>query len=248
MSTFMAIMTAFLPLAAIIIIPIWMKKKGKGKNTIQRILVGLGIALGLFIFLLILSSAFMSDEERAEKRVQDSIRKAERIEKQRINDSIAAEEARIADSIEFAQSQPHWIERTSQDDMTDETNVWMSILSDNQHEFEFPYNGGSRLQIDVRYRKQDGNQVILTLSKGQLQTTNYNGGNNVIVRFDDDDPMTFTTTEPADYSSSYLFLNNPRKFINRAKSANKIKIQVPVFDEGQPIFEFSPVEPLQWNK
>lgn len=238
MSTFMAVLAAFLPLAACIIIPIWMKKNGKGKNTIQRIMVGLAIAFGLFIFLLILSSAFMSDEEHLEKHS----------EKQRINDSIAAEEARIADSIELAKSLPHWIKRTNQDEMTDETNVWMSIVSDNQHEFDFPYNGGSILQIDVRYRKQDGNQVILIISKGQLLTTNFNDENNVIVRFDNDAPMTFSTSESSDYNSSYLFLNNPRKFINRAKTAKKIKIQVPVFNEGQPIFEFSPAEPLQWNK
>ena len=247
MSTIMAILTVLLPMAACVIIPIWMKKKGKGKNTFMRILAGVGIAFGLFIFLMILSSVFMTDEERAEQHVRDSIREVERMEKQHIKDSIAAEEARVADSIAEAMSKSHWIERTSEDAMTDATNVWMSLLSDNQHEFEFPYNGGAKLQIDVRYRKQDGSQVILTLSKGQLQTTNYSNGNNVIVRFDDDAPMTFSTSEPADYSSSYLFLNNPRKFINRAKTAKKIKVQVPVFDEGQPVFEFEPAEPLKWD-
>ena len=247
MSTFMAILAVLLPIAACVFIPIWMKKKSKGKNTFNRILAGVGIAFMVFILLLIISSVFMTDEERAEKRVQDSIREVERIEKQHIKDSIAAEEARIADSIELARTQPHWIERTSQDDMTDATNVWMSLLSDNQHEFEFPYNGGSKLQIEVRYRKQDGTQVILTLSRGQLQTSDFNGGHNVIVRFDDDVPMTFSTSEPADYSSSYLFLKNPRKFINRAKTAKKIKIQVPVYDEGQPVFEFTPAEPLKWE-
>lgn len=245
MSTFIAILAVLLPIAACVFVPIWMKKKGKGKNTFMRILAGVGVAFGVFIFLLILSSVFMTDEERAEQRVRDSIRNIERMEKKHLEDSIAAEKSRIADSIEFAMSKSHWVERRSDDEMTDATNVWMSLLSDNQHEFEFPYNGGSKLQIDVRYRKQDGNQVILTLSKGQLQTTIFSNGNNVIVRFDDDAPMTFSTSEPADYSSSYLFLNNPRKFINRAKTAKKIKIQVPVFEEGQPVFEFEPAEPLK---
>lgn len=242
MSTFMAVLAVLLPLVACVIIPVWMKKKGKGKNTFMRILTGVGIAFGLFILMLILSSLFMTDAELADKNSH-----VEEKEKQHIQDSIDAEKARIADSIELARNLPHWIERTSQDDMTDATNVWMSLLSDNQHEFKFPYNGGSKLQIDVRHRKQDGTQVILTLSNGQLQTTSYYGGNNVIVRFDEDAPMTFSTSEPADYSSSYLFLNNPRKFVNRAKTAKKIKIQVPVFDEGQPIFEFTTAEPLKWD-
>lgn len=247
MSTVMSILAAFLPLVACVIIPIWMKKKGKGKNTFMRILTGIGVAFCLFIFLLILSSVFMTDEERAEQQTRDSIRELEKMEKQRIEDSIATEGKRVADSIEISMNKSHWVKRTSSDEMTDETNVWMSLLSDNQHEFEFPYHGGSKLQIDVRYRKQDGSQVILTLSRGQLQTTNFSNGNNVIVRFDEDAPVTFSTTEPADYSTSYLFLNNPRKFINRAKNAKKIKIQVPVYDEGQPVFEFEPAEPLTWE-
>lgn len=194
--------------------------------------------------MMIIMSNFKTDEERAEEHIRDSIRNVER----KVKDSIAAEDARINDSIEMAMRLPHWTERTSKDEMTDETNVWMSLLSDNEHEFDFPYNGGSKLQIDVRYRKQDGTQVILTLSKGQLQTTGFDNGHKVVVRFDEDAPMSFTTSEPSDYSTSYLFLNNPRKFINRAKTAKKIKIQVPVFDEGQPVFEFSPAEPLVWNK
>ena len=247
MSTFMASLTVLLPIAACVFIPIWMKKKGKGKNTIMRILVGIGIALGTFIIMLIISSFFVTEEELAEQRVRDSVKEMERVEKQRIKDSIDAEETRKKDSINIASTKSHWVEQLGEDKMSDATNVWMSLVSDNQHEFGFPYNGGSRLQISVRYRKQDGTQVILALSKGQLLTTNYNGGNNVIVRFDDEEPITFATTEPADGITNHLFLNNPRKFINKAKIAKKIKIQVSVFEEGQPIFEFEPAEPLKWE-
>jgi low affinity Fe/Cu permease len=244
MSTLIALLAVMLSIAACVFVPVRMKKNGKGKNSVQRILIGLAVALGIFIFMMIIMSNFKTDEERAEEHIRDSIRNVER----KVKDSIAAEDARINDSIEMAMRLPHWTERTSKDEMTDETNVWMSLLSDNEYEFDFPYNGGSKLQIDVRYRKQDGTQVILTLSKGQLQTTGFDNGHKVVVRFDEDAPMSFTTSEPSDYSTSYLFLNNPRKFINRAKTAKKIKIQVPVYDEGQPVFEFSPAEPLVWNK
>jgi hypothetical protein len=80
MSTFMALLAVLLPIAAIIFFPKWMKKNGKGKNTIVRIIAGLGCAIVLLIIFALLSRAFMTDAERAANdetiRVNDSIRNA----------------------------------------------------------------------------------------------------------------------------------------------------------------------------
>lgn len=251
MYNLISIFAVLLPLVALILIPIWLKKKGKGKNAFLRILLGIAGAIILAILMSSLASACMPDELKIAQREKDSIRESERLEKKRIKDSIAAEKARISDSIKAEREKPiksEWIERTATDEMTDATTVWMTLTSDNYFDLAFPYNGGSRLKISVRYRKQDGNQVMLSINRGQLLSSNYNGGNKVVVRFDDDAAMTFSTTEPSDYSSDVLFLSNPRKFINRAKTAKLIKIQVPVFDNGQPIFIFEPAEPLKWEK
>ncbi|MBO4589076.1 MAG: hypothetical protein J5711_09310 [Bacteroidales bacterium] len=250
MSTFMVILAVLLPIAACVLIPIWMKKKGKGKNTFIRILVGVACALPLMILFSALSDVTMTDEEKEAKRVSDSIRMVEQQRKDFIKDSTKAEEKRKADSIEAERNKPlksEWIDRSWTDEMTDEENVSMTLTSDNYFEFDFPYNGGTRLKIDVRYRKQDGNQVLLSVNRGQLMETTSYQKNEVVVRFDDDAPMRFTTNEPADHSSNLLFLNNPRKFINRAKTANKILIQVPTYDNGQPTFSFEPAEPLKWS-
>ncbi len=254
MSTFMAILAVLLPIAACVFIPIWMKKKGKGKNAFVRILVGLLFAIMLLLVFSGLSSALMTDEEREEQRVEDSIRIADKQRKQFIKDSVEielkAEAKRQADSIFAERNKPlksEWIERSNTDEMTDATNVWMTLTSDNYYEFDFPYDGGTRLKIEVRYRKQDGNQVILSVNRGQLMESTSYQRNEVVVRFDDDEPMRFTTSEPADYSSNMLFLNNPRKFINRAKTAKKILVQVPTYNNGQPTFTFEPAEPLKWE-
>lgn len=250
----MAILAVLLPLAACVLIPIWMKKNGKGKNAFARILIGLFCALALLLIFSALSNALMTDEEREEQRIEDSIRAADKLRREFVKDSIQQEvemkAKRIEDSILAEMEKPlksEWIERSSTDAMTDETNVWMTLTSDNYHEFDFPYEGGTRLKIEVRHRKQDGTQVMLSVNRGQLMETTSYQRNDVIVRFDDDEPMRFTTNEPADHSSNILFLNNPRKFINRAKTAHKILIQVPTYNNGQPTFSFEPTEPLKWE-
>lgn len=141
-----------------------------------------------------------------------------------------------------------WNETTSVDEMTDSENIWKSIYSDNEKEFDFPYNGGSRLQITVRYMKKYGSDVILTLTKGQIHCSEYSGTNYVTVRFDEYPPKKFGVNEPADGSSDYVFLKNPRGFINAAKKAKSIKVQIPVYQEGNPTFLFTVDESLTWDK
>lgn len=346
MTTFLLLLAFMAPIAACIVIPILMKKKGKGKNGFVRFLSGIGCAIVLFLIFLILAyvsdrkktifstetlatdslsiqtndndekqvfgfsptatfeqfayykrdpsgdfnyrifvyitdASFEDMEEHAKKQTwsshgttmvcyfrssvglnSDAINLAKDVDaatKEIWKPTLVAQyvhwptgkelftENPYEEEIECISNKAKWTESTSKDEMTDETNVWSTLTSDNVFEFQFPYDGGSRLTINVRYRKQDGNQVILSINKGQLLPSDYNG-NNVVVRFDDDAPMTFTTKESADYNSNLLFLNNPQKFINKAKTAKKIKIQVPVFEEGQPLFQFEPAEPLRWNK
>ena len=140
-----------------------------------------------------------------------------------------------------------WLVKESIDEMTDTKNVWKSLDSENIEHFSFPYEGGSSLNLCVRYMKKYGTDVILTISKGQLLSNEYNGTNYVTVRFDDDAPQKFYTNDAADGSSDYLFLANARKFIKRAKTAKSIKIQVPVYQEGNPTFTFKVDVPLTWE-
>lgn len=64
MTTFFAILALLAPIAAIIYVPKWMKKNGKGKNSIGRMLAGLGCALVLLLFFGTLSSIFSPDEDQ----------------------------------------------------------------------------------------------------------------------------------------------------------------------------------------
>ena len=159
----------------------------------------------------------------------------------------ATAEAEIEQSAEVAYDSLRWQVTESIDEMTDTKNVWKSLTSENFAYFDFPYEGGSFLRIDVRYMKKYGTDILLTLSQGQLMSNEYNGTNYVMVRFDDDAPQKYYTNEPSDGSSNCLFLRNAKKFIKRAKTAKSIKIQVPVYQEGNPIFTFKVDVPLTWE-
>lgn len=168
-------------------------------------------------------------------------------------DSVAVTDVTVIDEKGIEQKKEEvydsirWQVEESIDEMTDTKNVWKSLVSENLAYFDFPYEGGSFLKINVRYMKKYGTDVYITLSSGQLLSNEYNGTNYVMVRFDDDAPQKFYTNETADGSSECLFLRNGKKFIKRAKTAKSIKIQVPVYQEGNPIFTFKVDVPLTWE-
>ena len=139
-----------------------------------------------------------------------------------------------------------WDYTTDTDEMNDSKSRFASLESDNSVEFDFPYQGGSSLTITVRYMKKYGTDVYIKISKGQLISSEFEGTNNVRVRFDNGSPIKFTTNSPSDGSADMLFLNNAKKFINLAKKAKTIKIEAPFFQEGNRVFTFTIDKPLEW--
>jgi hypothetical protein len=63
----------------------------------------------------------------------------------------------------------------------------------------------------------------------------------VLVRFDDDKMLSFASVGPDDLSSNALFLqgNVGSQFINRMKTAKRLRVQVPVYQEGMQQLEFN---------
>lgn len=166
------------------------------------------------------------------------------------NDSMAVvtiDTAIVAGIEEPVDQSKQWTETSEKDEMTDVMSYWSTLISDNTEYFDFPYEGGSKLKITVRYMKKYGTDVIISISQGQMLCNEYNGTNYVTVRFDDTPAKKYYTIEPADGSSESLFLNSSRDFINRAKTAKTIKIEVPFYQEGNRVFTFTIDEPLKWD-
>lgn len=140
-----------------------------------------------------------------------------------------------------------WNFSIEKDEMTDTKNIWAKIISDNHISQSFPYEGYTYATITIRYMKKYGYDAIISISKGQIHGSRYNGDNYITARFDEGTPKKYTFTEAADGSSEMVFLVGKSDFIKRCKQAKDIKIEVPLYQAGRPIFTFHVDEPLVWR-
>lgn len=59
------------------------------------------------------------------------------------------------------------------------------------------------------------------------------------VRFDEQKAFNLGYSNPSDYSSENIFINNPKKFITGLKTAKHTIIQSEFYDEGVKTIEFN---------
>ena len=137
-----------------------------------------------------------------------------------------------------------WEYSESVDEMTDKKSYLAYIVSENEVDFEFPYNGGSRLIFTLRNSPQYGKDAFIRITKGQF-ISGING-QNIKVRFDEDQAFNVHCNEASDYSTDILFLNNYKKIAERLKTAKTMKINVEFYNEGTRTFTFD-VENLKWE-
>ena len=150
----------------------------------------------------------------------------------------------IATTVVEKEIPAYWVYTEDYDQMNEDTIYFATCTSQNTKYFKFPYDGGSLLYLIVR--KMNGkNEVLVQISKGQIQSSI--GGNEYIrFKFDDNKPEAYYYNNAADGSTNYVFLNQSSKLIAKLRKSKKVKIDLPIFQEGRPVFEFS-TEGLEWN-
>ena len=156
------------------------------------------------------------------------------------NDSTA-----IEDSL-YNEIKKGWVYKNSVDEMDGSIIKLATIVSSNAIQFDSPYEDSTKLYICIRNTKEYGNEVMIMASNGQFVSNEFDGTNYVTVRFDNDAPIKFYTSIPANGSFDALFLENPKKFIKLAKNAKTIKIKAPFFIEGSQVFTFKTKKSLVW--
>lgn len=144
-----------------------------------------------------------------------------------------------------AASAAAWTYQVDVDKMTNKKTSYAMVQSTNSLALGFPYQGRNLGLLTVRQHPQYGLDVIFSVDKGQLMCDTYNGCE-VLVKFDEGKPIRFEGTEPADNSSDTIFLNNKKRFIDTAKKARKILVQVQFFRQGTHVLEFNVSGPLVW--
>ena len=141
-----------------------------------------------------------------------------------------------------------WNFNIEKDEMTDSKNIWASIISDNYISQDFPYEGRTRASIIVRYMKKYGYDVLIQITDGQINGRDYYGTNYITARFDENSPKKYFFNESADGDSKIVFLRNSTDFIKRCKKAKNIKIDLPLYKGGRPVFTYHVDEPLVWRE
>jgi hypothetical protein len=103
--------------------------------------------------------------------------------------------------------------------------------------FAFPYKGEQHATLFLRSHPQHGQDVILAIEKGQFLCSPFDGCT-VLVRFDDKPPVRFHASGPEDHDTVTLFLGNYAGFVSAMTKAKTVRMSVPVYQEGSPVFEF----------
>lgn len=137
-----------------------------------------------------------------------------------------------------------WQYKTEMDEMTDKDIHLASVMSENEVEFDFPYEGGTRMFLALRDSPQYGKDIFIKITQGQFMS-NFSG-QTIKMRFDDDDPISVNCQGASDYSSDILFLTGYKKIVDRLRTSKKVRIAAEFFNEGIRTFTFD-TEGLEWN-
>ena len=140
----------------------------------------------------------------------------------------------------------NWQYETSKDEMRGIESKFATTISTNTVDFDFPYNGGSKLILTLRKRGSEAD-VMVSITKGQILCGIQNC--EAAFKFDDGAVQSITMSEPDNHASDMLFVSYDKtesKIINQLKNSKKLVVEVPFYQEGRKQFTFD-VSGLKWN-
>jgi hypothetical protein len=138
----------------------------------------------------------------------------------------------------------NWSYSTKPDQMGRGSIKNASTTSINTVSFGFPYQGDQHGTLLLRNHPRYGKDIIFIIEKGQFLSGI--DGCEVVVRFDENKPVTFRAVGPEDNSTTNIFIKGYSQFVKSLKRSKLVKIEAPFFQEGQRVFEFN-VEGLVWE-
>ena len=110
-------------------------------------------------------------------------------------------------------------------------------VSTNMVKFEFPYNGLQRGTLLLRTHPKSGKDVILSIERGQFLVRSYEDSK-ALVRFDDGEPIGYAVVGAEDHSTDMVFFRDYQSFVERMLKAKRVRVSVPIYRQGSPVFEF----------
>jgi hypothetical protein len=140
----------------------------------------------------------------------------------------------------------NWQYEASKDEMRGIETRFATTVSTNTVDFDFPYNGGSKLILALRKRGSEVD-VMVSITKGQILCGIQNC--EAAFKFDDGAVQSITMSEPDSHASDLLFVaydKTESKIISQLKNSKKLVIEVPFYQQGKKQFTFD-VSGLEWN-
>jgi len=137
-----------------------------------------------------------------------------------------------------------WEYNSSVDEMRNKETKTACIEANELLYFDFPYNGGVSANLCLRKSPKFGNDVYLSVTKGQFLCS-FNGCS-VTVKFDDGEIQKFSAVEPSDNSSEVIFIQNYKRFSSQIKKANQVIIESEFYHEGIKQMKFNTAG-LNWE-
>lgn len=151
---------------------------------------------------------------------------------------------------ESVQAGPNpWEYDQSVDEMRGTKSKYAYLKSDNVVDFDFPYDGGSSLQISLRKNNNNPTDVMFSISKGQFSCNTITDSCYASIKFDNEAIQNIELAQTTDHSSDVFFISNQfdvNQFINDLKKSKKLIIELPFYQEGKKQFKFK-LSQLNWD-
>lgn len=133
----------------------------------------------------------------------------------------------------------NWTYGENMNELHDSLTKYVSTTSTNLAYFDFPYDGGSTLDLNVR-KNHKGYDVFIRISKGQIMCGWHSC--EVPFRFDDGEIMSITMSESDSHAATILFVTldpTVNKIINKLKTSKKLIISPKFYQHGTENFVFN---------
>lgn len=145
--------------------------------------------------------------------------------------------ADLQKAVEYDNIGRQWHYLSTEEGMTGKKSRTATVTSTNTISLDFPYSGAQHAELTLRRHPRWGNDVILSIERGQILCHTY-GDCRIGVRFDDGKVMRFSGNPPSDNSSEYVFIPAFGTFMKRLPKTKTVKIEVEIYQGGSPVFEF----------
>lgn len=217
--------------------------KVKRTSFVTKLVLGL-IVLGVIGSILSERESEQRRSEEAAQAAREQARLAALTPEQRAaEEKRRAAEAAAKKEAELRRLGLRWSYEESSDQMGRGKIKTANINSVNEVNFGFPYQGAQRGWLQLRIHPKYGRDVIFGINRGQFLCRI--DACNVNVRFDNGKAQSYSAGEPADHSTTVLFIRNYDRFLANARKAKTVYIEAQFYQEGTRVFEFA-IEGLKW--